>query len=64
MKGIQVCSNEEPMNSHKISNVFFSLNQPDDNYNHVFLDLNCFSQVRDVAHWPLVFQWEIITIVI
>ena len=33
--GIQVCSNEEPFNSHKVDNGFFStLNQHYDN--HVF----------------------------
>ena len=25
MKGFQVCSNEEPINSHKVNNVFFLL---------------------------------------
>ena len=43
-KGIQVCSNEEPFNSHKVNNVFSSLNQHCGN--HVCLSI--------VAQWPLV----------
>ena len=46
VKGIQVCSNEEPaINSPKINDVFFSsLNQ------RVFIDLNCFHRW---AMWPM-----------
>ena len=54
MIGIQVSSNEEPINYQKLNNVFFSsLNQCYDIIN-VFIDLNCFLQVSDVAHGPLV----------
>ena len=45
VKGIQDCSNKEPLNSHKVDNGFFySLNQHYD----MFLDLN--SRMTDVAH--------------
>ena len=36
------------------SSLFKFLNQHYDNY--AFIDFNCFSQVSDVAHGPLVFQ--------
>ena len=49
MKGIQVSSNEEKVNSHKVNNGFFfsSLMLL---YNHVFIDLNCFLRW---AMWPM-----------
>ena len=54
MKGIQVSSNEEPIKSHKVDNVFFSsLNQ---RYDIIMYDywFELFSQVSDMAHGPLV----------
>ena len=54
MKEIQVSSNEEPINSHEVNNIFFSSrNQPYDIIMCVYL-LELFSQVNDVAHGPLV----------
>ena len=50
-KGTQVCSNKEPLNSHKVNNgvFFYSLNQ---HYYIIICEL--FPQVSDVAHGPLV----------
>ena len=46
VKGIQACSNEETLNSHKVNNWFFSsLNQHYDN-NNGFFYLNIFSGER------------------
>ena len=57
VKGIQVCSNEEPINSPKINNVFFSsLNQRYDIIICAYW-FELFSQVSDVAHGPLVMLW-------
>ena len=54
VKGIQVYSNEEPINSPKINNVFFSfLNQRYDIIICVYW-FELFYQVSDVAHGPLV----------
>ena len=53
MKGIQVSSNEESINSHKVNNVFSSLNQRYDIIMCVYW-FELFSQVSDVAHGPLV----------
>ena len=52
VKGIQVCSNEEPFNSHKEDNGFFLLL-----INVVILRFELFSQVSDVAHWPLLWLY-------
>ena len=52
VKGIQVCSNEEPFNSHKVDNEFFLLL-----INIVIIicvyRFEQFSQVSIVAHGPL-----------
>ena len=56
VKGIQVSSNEEPINSHEVINVF-SLNQHYDIIICVYR-FELFSQVSDVAHGPL-FQFSI-----
>ena len=53
MKGTQGCSNEEPFNSHKVNEFFSSLNQHCDNHLCLSIFKN-FSQVRVVAHGPLV----------
>ena len=55
MKRIQVCFNEEPINSHRVNNVFDfpSLNQRHDIIICVYC-LELFSQMSDVAHGPLV----------
>ena len=39
MNGIQVCSNEEPFNSHKVNHVFFSC--LDQHYDHHMCLLIC-----------------------
>ena len=56
VKGIQVSSNEEKLNSHKVNNVFFSsLNQ----WYYIIICVywfELFSQVRDVTHGPLVLK--------
>ena len=53
MKGIQVSSNKEPINSHKVNNGFFSsLNQCYDIIICVYW-FKLLSQVSDVAHGPL-----------
>ena len=62
VKMIQVCSNEEPINSHEVNNVFSSsLNQRYDIIICVYW-FELFSQVSDVAHGPLVIffldQWR------
>ena len=49
VKVIQVCSNEELFNSHKVDNEFFLLL-----INFVILISKKFSQVSVVAHGPLV----------
>ena len=54
VKMIQFCSNEKPINSHEVNNVFFSsLNQ---RYNIIICVywFELCSQVSDVAHGPLV----------
>ena len=53
VKGIQVFSNEESFNFHKVNNgTFSSLNQHYDN--HMCLWFELFSKVNDMAHGPLV----------
>ena len=42
VKGIQVWSNEEPLNSHKVDNGFFLLLINVMIYLYVFIDMNCF----------------------
>ena len=56
VKGIQVCSKEEPINSHKVNNFFSDLNQ---GYDKIICvnRFDLFSQVSDVAHGPLVYHW-------
>ena len=51
MKEIQVCSNEEPFNSHKDNNVFILLF-----INVMIYWFALFSQVSDVSHGPLVYN--------
>ena len=49
VKGIQVCSNEEPLNSHNVKNGFFLLS-----INICVNKFELFSQVSNVANGPLV----------
>ena len=58
VKGIQVCSNEEPINSHEVNNVFSSsLNQRYDIIICVYW-FELFSQMSDVAHGSLVSYYD------
>ena len=61
MKGIQVCSNEEPFNSHKDTcNCDFFLLLINVMFNHLCLLIWIVSQVSDVVHQPFVFliEWD------
>ena len=54
MKGIKVCSNEDPFNSQKVDNGFFpSINQRYDIFICVYW-FELFSNVSHLSHGPLV----------
>ena len=56
VKGIQLCSNEEPLNSHKVNNCFF-LFLINIMIIICFYWFKLFSHMSDVAHGPLVSHW-------
>ena len=58
VKGIQVCSNEDPLSSHKVDNELFLLLINIVIIICVYWDEQ-FSQVSVVVHWPLVVTTDV-----